>query len=380
MPLGCASKPDRPERKIEDLFAARRASDRTRAEQGHAVMLKLFERTQAKAAAARTAGTPPTVDILVISGGGDLGAFGAGVLKGWGRVSGEMARPKFDVVTGVSTGALIAPFAFLGDDESIERIVRLYRNPKPDWVETQGVVFFLPNNPSFFAMPGLEREMRTTLDLKMLERIAAEDGTGRGLIVNTTNIDYGEMHAWDIVAEAKAALARRDPDWVHRILLASSGMPAIFPARELGDSLYVDGAVTGNILYGGRTRDEDSLPSLWRARHPGEAMPRLRYWVIFNNQFRAPPQITQDRWPAIYSRAAIMSSQTSTMNSMRHLFAQAEVARLKHNVDVQVRVMAIPEEWVPASPEKFQKDVMNSLADLGEKMGADPASWQTDPP
>ena len=66
-----------------------------------------------------------TIDMLVVSGGGDWGAFGAGVLKGWGRVKGPLARPQFDVVTGVSTGALIAPFAFLGDDGSIERIVQL---------------------------------------------------------------------------------------------------------------------------------------------------------------------------------------------------------------------------------------------------------------
>ena len=380
--MGCASRPDRPERKIEDLLAARRASDRILDDQRREFMVKLLQRTEAKAAAAKTgpAGTRPSIDVLVISGGGDLGAFGAGVLKGWGRVAGDMARPKFDVVTGVSTGALIAPFAFLGDDESIERIVQLYRNPQSDWVKTQGLVFFWPTNPSFFALPGLEREMRKTLDRKLLERIAAEDGTGRGLIVNTTNVDFGSLHAWNIVAEAKTALARNDEEWVHRILLASAGMPAIFPSRDLGDSLYVDGAVTGNILYGGQTRDAESVPALWQARHPGEAMPRLRYWVIFNNQLRFPPQVTQDRWPAIYSRAAIMSTQTSTINSMRHLYAQAELARLKHNADIQVRVMAIPDEWVPSSPEHFQKDVMNSLADLGEKMGADPASWRTDAP
>ena len=71
-----------------------------------------------------------TYDILVISGGGDWGAFGAGVPKGWRRVTGEFARPHFDVVTGVSTGELIAPFAFLGDEASIDRILQMYRNPQ----------------------------------------------------------------------------------------------------------------------------------------------------------------------------------------------------------------------------------------------------------
>ena len=190
---------------------------------------------------------------LLISGGGDWGAFGAGVLKGWGRVKGELARPQFDVVTGVSTGALIAPFAFLGDDESIERIVQLYRNPQTDCAVRAGLLFFLPSNPSFYVLPGLERELRSALDRPMLERIAAEDASGRALLVNTTNVDFGDMHAWDIVAESAR---RRSPATTRSACTgscsASAGIPAIFPAREIGEYLYVDGAITGNILYGGR--------------------------------------------------------------------------------------------------------------------------------
>jgi predicted acylesterase/phospholipase RssA len=341
-----------------------------------------LERIEAKAAAASKSpgGKSVTIDLLVISGGGDWGAFGAGVLKGWGRVTGELAKPQFDVVTGVSTGAMIAPFAFLGDDESIERIVKMYRNPQKDWTASRGLLFFLPNNPSFFALPGLEREMRAVLDRGLLERIVAEGATGRSLIVNTTNIDLGDMRAWDIVAEAKTALASNNEEHVYRILLASAGIPAIFPARSIGNYLYVDGAITGNILYRARVREDESIPARWAAKHPKLPMPRLRYWVIFNNQFRFPPQVTQERWPDIMSRATIMATQTSTVNSMRHLYAMAEIARLKHRVDTEVRVMAVPDYWVPPKPGTFEAEVMNELADLGEKMGADPASWRTDPP
>src|SRR3954465_1280766 len=81
--------------------------------------------------------TPPVLDLLIISGGGDIGAFGAGFLKGWATVpkTEALARPKFDIVTGVSTGALIAPFAWLDDRDADERIVQLYRNPRKDWVK-----------------------------------------------------------------------------------------------------------------------------------------------------------------------------------------------------------------------------------------------------
>jgi hypothetical protein len=284
------------------------------------------------------------------------------------------------VVTGVSTGALIAPFAFLGDDESFDRIVKLYRDPKKDWAKGRGLVYFLPNNPSFFALPGLEREVRAAVNRPLLKRIAEEEPTHRALLVNTTNIDFGDKHVWDLIAVVKTALAENDPGRVHRILLASAGIPAVFPARNINQYLYVDGAITGNILFAGRTREGESLPALWKKKHPDLPMPRVRYWVIFNNQLRFPPQMTRERWPDIMSRATIMATQNSTVNSMRHLYAQAELVRLKYGADVQVRVMAVPDEWVPPKPGTFVKEVMNNLADLGEKMGADPANWRTEPP
>ena len=378
--VGCATE-KRPERKLDDLFAARRADDAARAADARQFIDAIFKRTEAKAEAAKKAGpgaAAPTIDLLVISGGGDWGAFGAGVLKGWGRVKG--GRPQFDVVTGVSTGALIAPFAFLGDDASIERVVQLYRAPDTDIATSRGTFFFLPNNPSFYILPGLERALRTALDRPTIERIAAAQSSGRGLLVNTTNVDLGDMRAWDLIAEAKLALADNDEDRVRKILLASAGIPAVFPARTIGEYLYVDGAITGNILYGGRTREGDGLAAQWRAKYPQAPMPRVRYWIIFNNQFRFPPQVTQERWPDIMSRATIMATQTSTVNSMRHAFAMAQIAKLRHNVDIEMRVMAVPDEWVPPKPGTFVAEVMNELADLGEKMGADPASWRTDPP
>lgn len=379
---GCAPVEPRQERPSEELFAARRADDLRRAVELRRLTDKLLARADAKARAAAKGGkgvAPATVDLLVISGGGDWGAFGAGVLKGWGRVTGEMGRPEFDVVTGVSTGALIAPFAFLGDTAAIDRIVGLYRNPQKDVAVSRGLLFFLPNNPSFYVLPGLERDLRTALDRPMIERIAAQDASGRALLINTTNIDLGGLHVWDIIAESKNALASGREEHVHQILLASAGIPAVFPAQGIGDYLYVDGAITGNILYAGRPREHESFPEQWRARHPGVPL-RVRYWVVFNNQFRFPPQVTRDRWPEIMSRATIMATQTSTVNSMRHLFAMADAIKLRHNVDVEVRVMAVPEEWVPPKPGTFVKEVMNELADIGEKMGADPASWRTTPP
>jgi len=373
---GCAATPERVQRAPQDLYAERRVEHATRNEYTRLLTQRLMARAEAKA----RGGARPTLDLLIISGGGDWGAFGAGVLKGWGRVQGELARPQFDVVTGVSTGALIAPFAFLGDDASIERVVQLYRNPQPDTAVSRGFLFFLPGNPSLYTLPGLERELRSALDPATLARLAAQEPSGRALLVNTTNIDLGQMRAWDLVAEAKKAAAGDDPGRVHQILLASAGIPAVFPAREIGAHLYVDGAITGNILYGARVQEGDSLAAVWRAKHPRAPLPRLRYWVIFNNQFVFPPEVTQQRWPDIMSRATIMGTQTSTVNAMRHLAAHAEVLRLKYGADVETRFMSVPEDWLPPAPGTFQKEVMNALADLGEKMGADTLSWRNEVP
>jgi len=74
----------------------------------------------------------------------------------------------------VSTGALIAPFAFLGDEKSLDEIENLYRNPGEDWMKQRGILFFLPDNISFAEVPGLEREMRKHITMDLVQRVARE--------------------------------------------------------------------------------------------------------------------------------------------------------------------------------------------------------------
>jgi hypothetical protein len=76
----------------------------------------------------------------------------------------------------------------------------------------------------------------------------------------------------------------------------------------------------------------------------------------------------------------VIATQAATVNSIRHLFALAEVSKLKRGADVEVRYVCIPNEWVPSQQGAFKRKVMNDLADIGERMGADPSSWQTEPP
>ena len=381
---GCGPAMTRPEVSEQELLKLRTTGDEQSAITGRRVLARSLEHTRAEYDR-YTAGQrkePPVVDILIISGGGDWGAFGAGFLKGWRKVpAGQpLAMPEFDAVTGVSTGTLIAPFAFLGDEQSIDEIVNLYRNPEPDWVKQRGVLYFLPDNISFAEVPGLEREMRKHITPDMVRRIAKAGADGRLLAVNTTNLDTGTSRVFDLVAEAQRAADSGQVDRIHNIMLASAGIPGAFPFRMIDDDLYVDGGVTGNIIYGGRIAEEDSLPALWQKAYPNLPIPKFRFWVIFNNQFRPLPMVVAPNWVAVIQRSLETSSRAATATAVRHLFAMAEISRLKRQAAVEVRVVSIPGDWSPPVPGVFKKETMNNLADLGEKMGADPASWSNEPP
>jgi len=190
--------------------------------------------------------TPPVIDYLIISGGGDFGAFGAGFLKGWKTVppADPLARPHFDIVTGVSTGALIAPFAFLDDPVEDARIVNLYRNPRPDWVKLRRPVSILPYHVSLAAVPGLEEEVKKYVTREMVARIADQANSGRLLFVNTTNLDNASPQVFYLVPEARRALETGDLERFQDILLASAGIPGAFPYREVDGAMLVDGFLT----------------------------------------------------------------------------------------------------------------------------------------
>lgn len=381
--IGCAGQ-SRPPQTPAELLERRSQIDTDGQEAARVTLQRTLAHTKAQhddyVAGRRS--TPPIIDILIISGGGDWGAFGAGFLKGWGTIADgdPMARPEFTVVSGVSTGALIAPFAFLGDDQSIEVIDHLYRNPQKDWVKQRGWLYFLPNNISFAEVPGLERELREHVTPDVVRRIADAGAQGRMLAVNTSNVDNGGPQVFDLVSEADRATQSGDYTRIHDILLASAGIPGAFPFRIIDGEMYVDGGVTGNIIYGGRLGEADTLPALWQSAYPDVPIPKIRFWVIFNNQFRPVPSVTEPNWPAVVQRSLEMGTRASTATAMRHLLAMSEVSRLKRHADIEVRIVSIPGDWTPPVPGVFVKESMNNLADLGEKMGADPASWQTTVP
>lgn len=324
--------------------------------------------------------TGRTLDILVLSGGGDFGAFGAGILGGWSQVKGEGAMPTFDVVTGVSAGALIAPFAFLGQKEDLEMVESLFRDPKPDWIKARGLLGFLPDNESLAELPGLERELKAAVDDARISRIVDEGKKGRRLFVNTTDLDLGGARPFELTTAASNAMETGSSERFHNILLASAGIPGAFPSRQIDGILYVDGGVSSNILYGAWGTREESFAYQFAKRYPDQPKPRIRYWVILNNQAQTPPKTVQPGWISVVGRSVEIAIRSSTITSLRHLFTFTELVTLRGDADIEVRWLAIPDDWRPATEGVFVKETMNDLADIGRKFGSDPSSWRRDVP
>ena len=187
-----------------------------------------------------------TFDVLALSGGGSNGAYGAGVLVGWTK-RGE--RPEFDIVTGVSTGALTAPFAFLGPSWDA-RLTEAYTGKEAGRIlkpRGLGVLF----HPSFYSSAALRQLVDAYVTDDMLQAIVAEHRRGRRLLIATTNLDTEETVIWDMGAIASRG-DENSKALFKSVLVASTSIPGVFPpalievqgkGRALSE-MHVDGGVT----------------------------------------------------------------------------------------------------------------------------------------
>lgn len=322
-----------------------------------------------------------TMDFLLLSGGGDRGAFGTGFLLGWSTVApGVGAMPKFQGVSGVSTGAFIAPFAFLGTSADLATVDDLFRNPKSDWVTPRGTFFFLPENASLATVPGLERDLRSQMHMEFAKRIEQAGSDNHLLLIQTTNIDTGNGVAFDFVAAARKAVVSNDPNELSQILLASGAVPGAFAPREIQGSLYVDGNVVSSFFDGGDQDARDSFGAVWKREHPTAPIPKTRYWVIINEYVHPTAEIVQPLWPTLMARSLFISVRSSEITSLRYLYAKAKLTKALGNGDVEVRWVAIPPNWKPLNDAFFDQATMRNLSDEGKRVGADVNSWMTTAP
>lgn len=304
----------------DDALAARRDSERSASidalQQGLSGVIRRLAR-EAEVARSESNAAEPVLDVLMLSGGADYGAFGAGFLEGWSSVEGPMRMPDFDIVTGVSTGALIAPFVATGRRDDLAAVSQLYSEPRPDWLRFDPTEVLNPGAASLSDISGLRRDLQRSVNVTLLSAIASRADQGYLVVVSATNLDVGVVRVFDLGAEARRAVETGTSSRVHDVLLASAAVPGMFPPVILDENLYVDGGVTSNILSRSAAEVDYSLDKEWRAEAGGAPFPRIRIWIIVNNQLATPPSTVQPRWSGIAQRSISVLVRSHTRASQR---------------------------------------------------------------
>jgi hypothetical protein len=324
-------------------------------------------------------GVSATRRFLAISGGGDDGAFGAGLLVGW---SDRGDRPEFDMVTGVSTGALSAPFAFLG---------RAYDPQlKAVYTETSASDIFEKRAPLLGAIAGdaltdnapLRRMISRNLDDEVLRRIAEEYRKGRLLFILTTNLDQGRPVIWNIgsIASSNHPKAR---ELIIEVLLASTSIPVVFPpvmldvtvGGERYQEMHVDGGTIAQaFLY------PPSVSLRTAALRTGVDEKILRTerrrvaYVIRNGRLTRPEESVKLQTIAIAKEALSTMTTASGVNDTYRMYL------LARRDGVDFNLAAIGDDFNIPYKGPFAPDYMQALFEYGYQKGRAGYRWQKTPP
>ncbi|MBI2253182.1 MAG: patatin-like phospholipase family protein [Proteobacteria bacterium] len=317
----------------------------------------------------------PVYNYLAVSGGGSDGAFGAGMLNGWTKAG---TRPRFKIVTGVSTGGLIAPFAFLGPDYDDELRLSYTTIDASRVFELRGLLPLLWSE-SFTSTAPLRQLIDTYIDDKVLKAIAIEHAKGRRLFIASTNLDNEQPVIWDMGAIASSKSKHR-LELFRKVLLASAAIPSLFPpvifdvARDgkKYQELHVDGGVVFQSFFVGSSTD---LQATIRSAHPdwGENFAQNLY-VIRNGWVNPVFQPVERGLTSITSRAILSMFKMSGVNDLWRLYFSSR------DDNVLFHYTAIPADYTPSTTQQFDNAEMNREFKLGEKIALDGIQWVMSPP
>jgi predicted acylesterase/phospholipase RssA len=322
-------------------------------------------------ASSRTADGRPLVNILALSGGGTDGAFGAGFLAGW---SARGTRPNFEVVTGVSAGAIIAPLAFLGPSQD--------RALKQIWTETkltELVVILgiggLLNGTAVADTAPLAAAIAKYVTPRLLRAIAAEHARGRLLLIGTTNLDAQRPVVWNMTAIA----ASRHPDALElfrKVVLASASIPALFPPvpiqvevdGKVYDEMHVDGGTTRNVFVA-------PFPVLYQAFDKFYPSPPQRRVFLLNNSKLSPePEVVTPQTLSIAARAIYTLLKSHHHGEIAMIYSRARESGADFNL------AAVPDDFdVPGAP-LGDPAYESALYETGMRIGGSAAPWLKAPP
>ena len=312
-----------------------------------------------------TSSTDGALNVLALSGGGAGGAFGAGALVGLSR---RGTRPQFDIVTGVSAGALIAPFAYLGpawDAQLTDAFSGAYTE---HLLDSRGIGSLF--RPGIYGSGPLVELVDHFVTDDLLEAVAQQAVRGRLLLVATTDLDKQETVVWDMgrIAARGGEPARR---LFRDVLVASASIPGIFPpvvipVEKAGvryDEMHVDGDVTVPFFI---------VPELATIR-PVDAseLSGANIYVLVNGQLSGFPSTTPVDAISIFSR--------SFATTLTHL-ARANVmltSELAGKYDMNFRYSSIPIDYPFQGPLDFQQSSMRALFDYGAECAQEGRLWTT---
>jgi len=320
-----------------------------------------------------------TLDVLLLSGGGQHGAFGAGFLMGWSEREDD-PMPEFDVVTGISTGALLSPFAFLGTDEALQEVATLYRNPQVIAPERDLFGALFRRTGGLFTTDELTQTLSYVYDADLVARLT-EDGFrhGRQLFIGSTDLDLGRRHVWDLMTDIDTSAA--GVERFERILLASTAIPGVFPPVEIDGRYHTDGGVAAPLLSADLRFMED-FGSLLRARGVQSEV-RIRLWAIVNLFLSAPPvPVDAGSFLAVSNRATALMMWLNQQETLTRLWETARaVTSNVEGVRMEIQVAAIPDSWAlePGAGELFDARYMNRLLDYGYERALGPKPWDVLP-
>jgi predicted acylesterase/phospholipase RssA len=315
----------------------------------------------------------PELQLLAVSGGGENGAFGAGLLCGW---SIQGTRPTFDWVTGVSTGALTAPFAFLGSAYD-PQLRSVYTGLSPSDVLTTRFFTAALFADALADNAPLYKTISRYLDQRMLADIARAYDEGRLLLIGTTDLDAQVPVIWNIGAIAKSGHPRA-LEIIRKVLLASAAIPGAFPPTMIDvtiggqtyQEMHVDGgAYAQTFLY------PAALTAQRRQRLAAhQRVIDIEAYVIRNGRLDPEWAATERQTLGIAGRAIATMISASGIN---------DVVRIYNTTlrdDVAFNLAYIGRDFDKTLPAPFDQAYMRALFDYGYQRAVRGYDWAKKPP
>lgn len=308
---------------------------------------------------------------LSISGGGANGAFGAGLLKGW---SDSGTRPEMWIVTGISTGALIAPFAFLGSDYDDE-LEALYTTVSTKDLLTKRSLMKGLLRGAFANVQPMRGLLLEYVDKEMIAEIAQEYARGRRLLIGTTNLDAKRPVIWNIGAIA-AVGTDESAQLIRDVMMASASIPGIFPpvritvrvGEQKYDELHVDGGVSSQVfLYPAQLDLRSATGAV------GVTSKQTVY--VIRNSILSPRWSEVDPKVGPVTRSSIGTLiRTQGMGDLYRIYLGAK------RDEISFRLAYIPDDFDHESEEFFDPKYMRALFDFAYDLSRNGYDWKTSPP